>query len=280
MGWTLRSDLGSRAKAIPPPPPGLCLKPREGGATYKTGGTLTLEAGYVPSSQARMIFTPGGPVCEQEPAKQSSAKRPTAKKSTAKASAAKKAAAKKSTTKTPAAASGKTTMPAKQRTPAGGTAPAKKAPRAGSAATSRLIGLRGKAGDAARSRHFGQAKSRAKQFVDDPEKLSGLLDEAISKSGQKKLGRVREIIGEVQVLMRLVRAYAQGNYREISRSDLVLVVAALIYFVSPLDLIPDALGPLGLSDDAVVLSFVISFVKTELDDFRQWEESRSAGSSS
>ena len=42
-------------------------------------------------------------------------------------------------------------------------------------------------------------------------------------------------------MLRLIRAYYRGDYRLIAESTLVIIIAAVIYVVSPLDVIPDAL---------------------------------------
>lgn len=56
---------------------------------------------------------------------------------------------------------------------------------------------------------------------------------------------------------------------------MVLVVAAVVYLVSPLDLIPDFL-PGGLLDDAAIVAFVVGMVESELLDFMEWEKQQSA----
>ena len=40
-------------------------------------------------------------------------------------------------------------------------------------------------------------------------------------------------------MLRLMRAYYRGEYRAITESTLIVIVAAIIYVVSPLDVIPD-----------------------------------------
>ena len=50
-----------------------------------------------------------------------------------------------------------------------------------------------------------------------------------------------------------------------------MVVAAVIYFVSPFDLIPDSIPVLGLVDDASVLTFVARSNLTLITNFRKWE---------
>ena len=79
---------------------------------------------------------------------------------------------------------------------------------------------------------------------------------------------------DFRTLVRLVVAYARGNYRDIPPDSLALVVAGLLYVVSPLDLIPDALPGIGFADDAVVVGWVIKSVRGELDEFRAWELSQ------
>ena len=49
------------------------------------------------------------------------------------------------------------------------------------------------------------------------------------------------------------------------------IVAWLIYFVMPVDAIPDFILALGLVDDAALLGWVLSSVRTDLERFVEWE---------
>ena len=51
----------------------------------------------------------------------------------------------------------------------------------------------------------------------------------------------------------------------------MLVVVAVIYFVSPVDLVPDIIPVAGLVDDAGVIAFVVAQIKADLDNFLVWE---------
>lgn len=53
---------------------------------------------------------------------------------------------------------------------------------------------------------------------------------------------------------------------------MMLVVAALLYFVSPIDAVPDFLVGIGLLDDAAVLAFLYKTIKEEIDHYMEWEE--------
>ncbi len=79
---------------------------------------------------------------------------------------------------------------------------------------------------------------------------------------------------DLRTMMRLLVRWADRSYRRVSWSPLVLMVGALLYFVVPADVIPDALGALGFVDDVTVISTVVRRVRDELDAFRDWEQAR------
>ena len=76
------------------------------------------------------------------------------------------------------------------------------------------------------------------------------------------------------VLGRLLKAYALGHYREIPWKTLLLIVAAILYFVNPLDLVPDLVPLTGLTDDFAVLLWVYNSVSDEIEKFLLWEKNR------
>ncbi len=82
------------------------------------------------------------------------------------------------------------------------------------------------------------------------------------------LGSLR---GELATLARLVRNVATGRYRAFPRRALIAVVAGMLYFLNPIDLVSDLIPLLGLADDVVVLSWVLHQVRRDLDAYRRWE---------
>ncbi|KPY43421.1 Uncharacterized protein ALO48_02279 [Pseudomonas syringae pv. rhaphiolepidis] len=50
------------------------------------------------------------------------------------------------------------------------------------------------------------------------------------------------------------------------------IVAGLMYFLSPLDAIPDWIPGLGMFDDIAVLAWLTKHLSDELDAFRAWRE--------
>src|SRR5690606_35294609 len=70
---------------------------------------------------------------------------------------------------------------------------------------------------------------------------------------------------------RLIKAYAVGQYREIPWKTMLIITASVIYFVNPLDLVPDIIPITGLADDFGVLLWVYNSVSAEIDKFIAWE---------
>lgn len=116
-------------------------------------------------------------------------------------------------------------------------------------------------------------KSKAGEYAKDPEKARKLLDDAAKKAesfGNAK-GPIKQLIDNIQTLYRMLLAYFKKEYKEIPWESLVLAIVAVVYFVSPIDLIPDAIPVLGYIDDALVVAFVIRAIGADLENFKQWE---------
>lgn len=74
------------------------------------------------------------------------------------------------------------------------------------------------------------------------------------------------------VLGRMTKAYAQGHYRTVPWKTMLLIVGAILYFVDPIDFIPDFIPVTGLTDDLGILLWVVSRVSDEIDKFILWEQ--------
>jgi uncharacterized membrane protein YkvA (DUF1232 family) len=76
----------------------------------------------------------------------------------------------------------------------------------------------------------------------------------------------------VRAMPRLLQAAVTGRYPQLSRGRLGLILLALAYLVSPIDLVPEAfVALLGLGDDAVVALWLGGAFLAETDRFLAWE---------
>lgn len=115
-----------------------------------------------------------------------------------------------------------------------------------------------------------RAERAAKRVVGRRSRLARLLGAAALLASRPgvTLGRVRS---DLEAMMRLVRETSARRYRHLPRRSLVAIVGGLIYFVSPLDLIPDVIPVLGFVDDVAVLAWVAHQVRRDLVAYLAWE---------
>jgi uncharacterized membrane protein YkvA (DUF1232 family) len=79
----------------------------------------------------------------------------------------------------------------------------------------------------------------------------------------------------VAALPRMVGMSLSGRYPFLPRHRLLLMGAALLYVLMPIDLLPELLLPvIGLGDDALVLAWLVGAVLAETEAFLAWERSR------
>ncbi|MBU1822156.1 MAG: DUF1232 domain-containing protein [Bacteroidetes bacterium] len=124
-----------------------------------------------------------------------------------------------------------------------------------------------------RSVFFKKATGKAGRYASNGARLFELAKKVIAKSQQKGFREgMAEAQGQVQLLVRLVRAYASGEYRKLPWKSLLSVVGVLIYFVSPIDFIPDFLPIVGLTDDLALVFWLFRTLNDDLTDFSQWEK--------
>jgi uncharacterized membrane protein YkvA (DUF1232 family) len=125
-----------------------------------------------------------------------------------------------------------------------------------------------------RSRFWRRATERAEDYLVGRRDLGALLRRVSARLEAAPI--VGDVLDDVRTMVRLLRAYSAGRYRDVAIEDLLLILSGLIYFVSPVDLIPDVIAGVGLLDDLAVLGFVLRSVPDVLGRFRAWEAQEGA----
>lgn len=119
---------------------------------------------------------------------------------------------------------------------------------------------------------YKKARSLVTSTLQSPERLFDLVANAQSKAGQDRGGKLAGVIDSISASFRLIKAYAAGEYRQISLESLALIVASIIYFVMPFDAVPDFIVGLGLLDDAALLAWTFRSVADDIEAFIGWEK--------
>ncbi len=118
-----------------------------------------------------------------------------------------------------------------------------------------------------------KAEQQAEEVLRQDEEVGDVLDRASEKAHRYR-ERLKEVWGDIELLVQMLRAYRAGTYRHIPWKALIAATAALIYFLNPLDFLPDFLFGIGFLDDAAVIGFVINALREEIERFKSFSEGR------
>ena len=123
-------------------------------------------------------------------------------------------------------------------------------------------------------KHFlkGQWLRRAAAYMVDPAKMKWLVGRVRQYCGKEGLAKVRD---HLSLLADMASDITGGRYTGYGKGNFLFAVAALIYVVSPLDLVPDFLIGLGLLDDVAIVGWAMSCLKDEVDKYQAFRAEQS-----
>lgn len=81
----------------------------------------------------------------------------------------------------------------------------------------------------------------------------------------------RALRSKLQLLWMVLKDYLNGSYRKVPWKAIAALLAAVAYVLSPVDLVPDFLVPLGFTDDLLAVALTWGLVKRELRDYCTWK---------
>tara|TARA_B100001057_G_scaffold274530_1_gene274780 strand:- start:2084 stop:2479 length:396 start_codon:yes stop_codon:yes gene_type:complete len=116
--------------------------------------------------------------------------------------------------------------------------------------------------------------SKAKKIINDDEKLKELIDDVLKKlkevSSDKKTSA--KLTDSLRLFIRIINAYTSKEYTYVPWKTICLIVAGLIYFIYPVDLIPDFIPVSGLIDDVALIAWIYESIQDDIENFLEWEK--------
>lgn len=107
-------------------------------------------------------------------------------------------------------------------------------------------------------------------LLHDEDKLERLFQRLEKKL--KIVPVVGSTLAEIPMMASLIKSYVQKEYTDIPLGTIVAVISALVYFVSPFDIIPDNIPGAGYIDDGVVITVCLKMVESDLHEYKIWRE--------
>ena len=117
---------------------------------------------------------------------------------------------------------------------------------------------------------FEKSNAEAEEMLKDEDKLERFFQRL-----EKKLKAVPvagNALAYIPLMMSLVRSYVKKEYTDPPIASIMAIMVALIYVVSPVDIIPDFIPGVGYIDDGIVVAGCLALVRTDLEDYRIWRK--------
>jgi len=108
--------------------------------------------------------------------------------------------------------------------------------------------------------------------VEDVQKvvdMANTITEKVLKSDSFK-----RLAKDVKMLISMVKDYWSGIYTDIPFRIIAAVVFALLYVLSPIDVIPDLLPVIGMTDDALVVALCLVITEKDILKYSKWKENQ------
>lgn len=110
----------------------------------------------------------------------------------------------------------------------------------------------------------------AKLLMNNKDKVLETVAQGFAKARSNRFA-LKDQFDNFQSLLRMLKKWARKEYTAVPKESIAKAILAMIYFVNPMDLVPDFILGLGLLDDITLIAWVMSSISTDLDQFRKWE---------
>ena len=123
-----------------------------------------------------------------------------------------------------------------------------------------------------KNKFFIRAFENAKRMFSNKEKVLETLDTAFQKSidlDDNHKGEISSLTEKVKLFILMIRSYVKGEYREVPFKSILLILAGLIYFINPFDLIGDFIPGIGYIDDIGLILWILKSVEDDVIRFKE-----------
>ncbi len=108
----------------------------------------------------------------------------------------------------------------------------------------------------------------AKAILRDPQKLESFATSTYEKLNTEYFKKTFKSFWEdLIVLCKMLKDTATRKYKPQSKKNMFLIVLGFVYFINPLDMVPDLLIG-GFLDDAAVLAWIVAKVDGEIQNYK------------
>jgi len=112
---------------------------------------------------------------------------------------------------------------------------------------------------------------KAEEIINDEDKMEKFLNRLEKKLNKVPIGG--NVLSMIPVMISMLRSYFKKEYKNIPLGTLIALVSALLYWLTPADVIPDVIPIAGYVDDATVITACIKLINDDIKEYKKFKES-------
>lgn len=91
------------------------------------------------------------------------------------------------------------------------------------------------------------------------------------KASKLNFEKFAKLIRQLTLSLQMIKDFKTKAYTDIPWKTIALIVAAVLYFINPFDIIPDFIPFLGYTDDAVAFAVIFNSAQKDLFEYCKWK---------
>lgn len=111
---------------------------------------------------------------------------------------------------------------------------------------------------------------KANIILNDKSKMDEFLERLEKKL--KLIPLAGTTLAMIPTLVQMVKSYTKKEYTNIPISSIIAIISALLYWLAPIDAIPDTIPGVGYLDDVTVINFCLKSINKDLKKYKEWQE--------
>lgn len=111
---------------------------------------------------------------------------------------------------------------------------------------------------------------KAEKILNDQNKMNEFLERLEKKL--KTIPLVGTTLSIIPTLFHMLKSYVKKEYTNIPAGTIIAIISALLYWLAPIDVIPDTVPGIGYIDDTSVIGICIKLIDNDLKKYKEWQE--------
>jgi len=119
---------------------------------------------------------------------------------------------------------------------------------------------------------FEELRKKSKK-IDEKDVTRVLSSEVKTKEKAKSLNLnvFSKLFNQLSLAYEMIKDFKAKRYVDLPWRTITLITVAIIYFINPIDIIPDILPVIGFTDDAIAFASIFRSVQGDLMRYCEWK---------